>query len=332
MKTIILTCVTFIIVLTSCKKNEEHTPDPTQFHATNFASGLKFPIGMALDDKGQIWVTENGIGKNDARVSVINSMGKIYPAITGFHSMISPEDGTPVGLAHMTFKNGKLYILDNVDGWLYIADVSHFMAGNSPIMASSLKMEDISTFVKSKNLTKPVDSDVYNLLFGPDDNLYIVDAAANAIIKRSTATKLLSVFAKIPNLNDSTQSVPTGMVYNDDCHKFLVSGLSGFPFTQGSAKIYQVDLMGKVSDYKTGFTALTDIVLTSSEKPLVLQYAKFVFAPPVVGFQPLTGKILDASGNTLLQGLTEPTSLIRAADKVYFVLSYSLGTIQALTY
>jgi len=111
-----------------------------------------------------------------------------------------------------------------------------------------------------------------------------------------------------------------------------VSGLSGFPFTQGSAKIYQVDLMGKVSDYKTGFTALTDIVLTSSEKPLVLQYAKFVFAPPVVGFQPLTGKILDASGNTLLQGLTEPTSLIRAADKVYFVLSYSLGTIQALTY
>jgi hypothetical protein len=87
-----------------------------------------------------------------------------------------------------------------------------------------------------------------------------------------------------------------------------------------------------VSDYKTGFTALTDVVLTDDNTPLVLQYSNFLFTPPKVGFQPLTGKILDGDRNTLLQGLTEATSIQRWGDRTYFVLSYALGTIQKLTY
>src|ERR1035437_9939788 len=143
MKIIILACVTFLIVLTSCQKGHEPIPNPISFQSIGLISGFKYPIGMALDDKNQIWVTENGTAKNDGQVSVVTSTGKVYAAITGFPSIISPEEGTPLGLTHLAFKGGKLYILDNVDGLLYIADVSRFKAGNSPISASSLKTEDI---------------------------------------------------------------------------------------------------------------------------------------------------------------------------------------------
>jgi hypothetical protein len=331
MKKFLFSIATLAIAFSSCKKSDISVPDPTVLQSAAFASGLKTPIGMAIDDKGQIWVTENGNGKNDAKISVVTPAGIVYPAITGFNSIISPEDGSPVGLTHLLFNNGKLYILHAVDGKLYTADVSAFSPGATPILANTLASEDIATFVKSQKLTNPLNSDAYNLCFGPGGDLYIVDAGANAIFKRSTSTKALSLFAKIPNIKDSTESVPTGIVY--DGSKLLVSGLGGFPFTGGSTKIYQVDLAGNVSTYKTGYTALTDIVLTANNKPLALQFASFVFNPPAnVGFQPNTGKILDENGTVLLNNLMMPTSILRNGDRTFYVLSIALGTIQKLSY
>jgi hypothetical protein len=89
---------------------------------------------MAFDDKGQIWVTENGTGNNDLQISVVTPDGKAYPAITGFNSYII-QDG-PEGLTHLLFKSGKLYILHGEDGKLYIADISNFKPGSTPLCTS----------------------------------------------------------------------------------------------------------------------------------------------------------------------------------------------------
>jgi hypothetical protein len=327
MKKISLALVTLVIAMTSCKKTPAPTPDPTAFTASSFSSGFKNPIGMAFDDKGQIWVTENGAGNNDAQISVVTADGKAYPAITGFDSYVS-QDG-PEGLSHLLFKDGKLYILDAEDGKLYTADVSSFKAGNTPLLASSLPSEDIGTFVTSQNLTVPAYSDLYNLAFGPDGNLYMTDAGGNAVVKRNSATAALTLFAKIPKVNDTTESVPTGIVY--DGKNFLISGFSGFPFVSGITNIYRVDMSGNVSIYKSGFTALTDIALTAENNPLVLQMATFAYMPPAnVGFQPLTGAVLNESGKVLINGLAMPTDLLTRDGRTFYVLSRALGTIQKL--
>lgn len=334
MKKLFHSFTAFLICLTvfNCQDHRlEPIPEPTQFQVSNFVGGLKSPIGMAIDDKGQIWVTENGAGNNDGQISVISPTGTVHQGIIGFRSIISPEDGLPAGLTHLIYKEGKLYILHAVDGKLYTADIANFIAGNPPMAAAVLPSEDLRSFVLSQNLSNPLNSNLFNLTFGPEGDLYITDAGANAIIRRNSSSKALSVFAKIPNLNPMTEPVPTGIVY--DGSKFLVSGLGGFPFTDGATKIYQVDASGNVTDFKTGYTNLTDIVLTANKKPLVLQFAKFVFNPPAnVGFQPMTGQILNENGTVLLKDLMMPTSIQRSGDRTYFVLSLALGTIQKLTY
>lgn len=319
----LLTLLFFI----GCEEDDnEPIQDPTQFTATDFVSGLEMPVGLSIDEKGQLWVAETGTGTNDAQVSMVTPTGAVHTVVTGLNSVFA--NGAVEGMSHVLYDDGKLYILNGNAGRLYILDASSFKAGDSPKAASTLESEDIRTFVHSLNLTDPLNSNAYQLTFGPDDHLYIVDAGANAIIKRDKNSKALSLFAHIPNINPTTEAVPTGIVF--DGSKFLVSSLSGGPFIKGSAKIFQVDLNGNVSDYKTGFTTATDILLTPNNKPLITEFAEFSLAPP--GFVPSTGRIANEEGVTVLGGLTMPTDLERADDKTYYVLSYAEGTIRKLSY
>jgi hypothetical protein len=233
-------------------------------------------------------------------------------------------------MGHLVYKEGKLYILNGDAGRLYIADISGYKAGDPEIALNSLPSEDIGTFVKSLNLTNPLTSNIYHLTFGPGDNLYMVDAASNSIIKRDKTTKALSLFTKVPNVTPLAESVPTGIVF--DGTRFLVSSFSGAPFNTGIAKIFEVDQSGTVSDYKTNFTTLTDIVLTPNNKPLVTEFSQFSLTTSPPGFVPLSGRIANEDGATLLNNLMMPTSLIRNGDKSYYVLSYAMGTIQKLSY
>jgi len=304
------------------------TAEPTHFVPQVVASGLTLPIGMSFDGLGRAWVTEGGTGKNDARVSLVTKDGKVYPVITGLASAFA--NGSIEGIGHVLYQEGILYVLEGATGTLYIANVAGFKPGDAPVDAKTLPKEDIGTFVKAQMLTNPVNTDVYNLTLGPDDNLYIVDSGANAIIKRDSRTKALSVFAKIPNLAATVESVPTGITY--DGQKFLVSSLSGFPFAAGVAKIFRVDLAGNVTDYQTGYTTLTDITLSANNKPIVVQYAQFSLAPPIPGFQPQTGLITNGEKATLLSGLDLPIDIEQVNDRLYYVLNRGDGTLVKLTF
>lgn len=327
MKKGFIALLSLCFLLSGCNKiiDEIFAPDPAKIKVTNFASGFKSGIGLTSDEKGQIWVTENGTGANDAKVSVVSKSGEVKAVITGFKSIISPEDGLPAGLTHLQYRAGKLYILHGVEGKLYIVKTSDLKAG-SPIKASTLKGEDIGTFVKSKKLSNPINTNLYNLTFGPKEDIYLVDAGANAVIKRNASDKKLSVFAKIPNPKEGVEAVPTGIVF--DGSRFLVSALSGFPFSIGGTNISQVDLSGKVKIYKKGFTLLTDIVLTHYNRPLVLQFSKF----ENFSFLPTAGQLLDENGKVLCKDLMMPTSVIQANPQTFYVLNMASGIIQKLSY
>ncbi|RIV22432.1 ScyD/ScyE family protein [Fibrisoma montanum] len=326
----LLTCL-FVF---GCQDHRE-LGDPSQLQVQEVASNLAAPLGVATDPQGRLWVTEVAAGK----VTLIMPDGQKYPVVTGFNVAVSPEN-TPDGLNHLVYKDGMLYILHGVDEKMYKLNVSSFKPGDQPLMASQLDSEPIGQFVLDYNFgaADTQDSNLYNLIFGPDGDLYIADAGANAIIKRSK-TGQLSVFATVPGIPNPTmpmvgppfvQSVPTGIVF--DGQKFLVTTLLGFPFPADKARIYQIDLAGNVSLYQDGFTSLVDIALGANQRPIVLQVAQF----GAMGPMPNTGRLLQSKNgqiNGLLQGLNLPTSVEAAtAANTYYISSLANGTIQRVTY
>ncbi|TGE09477.1 ScyD/ScyE family protein [Hymenobacter fodinae] len=298
--------------------------------ATVVVDGLASPIGMSVDKKGVIWVSQSGTGQNDGSVVVVMQNGDVQTAFTGFGSARLPN-GELGGLGHVLYNDGKLYILDGLNGRLYIADVAKYKAKNGPVSASSLPYIELKAFVYSQNLSTPLDSNLYDLTFGPDGQLYIADAGANAIIRVNLSTRQPSVFARIPNINPMTQPVPTGIIYEGG--RFLVTTLTGFPFTAGAAKILQISPSGVVSDYRTGFTALTNLAPTRNNGLLVTEYGQFRFTPPTfVGWLPSTGRVATESGATVAGGLDRLTDIERINPNFYYVLSTGSGTISKIKY
>lgn len=321
------------VVMVACTDHVEPTPEPTQFRSSQFVSGLRAPIGMVMDEKGQFWVTEGGTGSDDGALVMITPQGVKTTVVTGFKSINNM--GNVEGISHLYYENGKLYMLHGVEGFLYVIDVSGFQAGNPPLAKNLIPKENIADFVLSLNLTTPLNSNAFSLTKGPDGHLYIADAGANAIIRRNKDTHALELFAKIPGPNASTDAVPTGIVF--DGTKFLVSTLTGFPFAPGAATIFQVSTSGDVMPYKTGFTTLTHLTLTAGGKPLVLYYADFIMPPgnpPAIipGFQKATGAVKNEDGMVLISGLSLPTDIKRYNERTYYVLCLGDGTIQKLEY
>lgn len=330
MKTIIaklsvLSIALMLFCVVACSKDEisETSPEPVTFETQMLTNGLNAPIGFTLDEKGQLWVAETGTGHDDAAIVMVTPDGTKTTVFGGFESKLA--NGAVEGMSRPLYKDGKLYILHGISGFLYWGDVSGFKKGDAAIDINTLEKQDIGTYVKSLNLTTPLNSNILHSVFGPDNNLYLVDAGANAIIKRDMITGDLSLFAAFPNVDDVSEAVPTGIVF--DGQDFLVSNLSGFPFKSGNSFIYKVSTSGAISTYKSGYETLISIALTQNNKPLVLQYA--TFSP---GFAPNSGALLNENGDVLLSALNLPTDILRFSDREFYLLSYGDGTISKLSY
>jgi hypothetical protein len=310
----------------ACTDHVVPIPEPTQFAVSDFASGLRAPLGMDRDNRGNIWVTEIGTGNNDGAVVMISPDGKKTTFVSGFTSVMGPEGGAE-GISHVLFHDSKLYILHGIDGKLFIADVSNFNAGDPEKSMSDLIVHEYGDQIRKMNLTTPVNSNLYSITPGPDGHLYMVDAGANAVFKRDNNTGAISLLAVLPKVGTGpiVDAVPTGIVF--DGSKFLISTLSGGPFVKGSAKIFSVGLDGTVGIHKDGFTTLTHIALTANNKPLVIKFADFAG-----GFLPNTGAVFNEDGKELLGGLMMPTDIKRIGDREFLLISMPLGTIQKLTY
>jgi hypothetical protein len=334
-----LLTITLIATILSCTQDHK-IAEPVNLVADEvpFATDLKAPIGLADDPSGNIWVTEAGSGEgNDGQVTVITPSGEKYPVITGFLSAMSPE-GSPEGLNHLLYHEGKLYILHGVHDNLYIVDVSTFVPGvTAPINASSLTSEDIGTYVRNEHPNAPdaKDSNPYNLTFGPDGDLFIVDAGANAVIRRNKSSKALSIYAVIPDVANPTDplmgpptidAVPTGIVY--DGTNLFISTLAGFPFPEKLAKIYQINTTGgstEPTEYKTGFSGITDLALFPGGKLMVTEF----------GFTPAGGRVANGqdAAQTLLAPAITPVDIMLSttSSDTYYLLQYGPGIIVKLS-
>jgi len=327
-----------LLVVTGCREFYDYFNDvePEILKVREYATGLATPLGLYLDAKEQLWVTEVGSGNNDGKVSVIMPNGTKHVVIEGFPSFMGPGGSEEiVGVNHLLLKNGMLYIL-HTNGLLYKANISSFDPEDAPLQASALATENIAAFVLNYDFDEDVvESNPYNLTLGPNGDLYITDAAANAVIRRSSNGQL-SVFATFPDIANpipvgppTIDFVPTSIAFNGQ--NFYVTSLTGFPFPTGKARIYSVNLAGKISLYQEGFSTITDMTFDPVNNPVVVEYAQFTLEG---GYNPNTGRIVVAAQDgqsTLVSGINLPTAIVRSGLLTYYVNSLADGKIFKVT-
>ena len=327
-----------VLLITSCQDHRLPAPSAPTFLVAPLTTGLAAPISVETDASGRIFVAEQGTGNNDGIVSEITQDGKKHPIVTGIFSQTN-NTGDLDAVDHLLVANGILYFL-NPKG-LYKIDLASYKTDVTPaIPASSLIPENIQKFVIDYSFKNDTgESHLYNLTLGPDGALYITDAAANAIIRRSK-TGDLSVVTEVPGIVNPNpagpppgppfiQSVPTSITY--DGRQFLISTLLGFPFPAGKAILYQMDLMGTLSVYQQTFNSLVDVENDGNGKPLVLEHA--VFGP--TGFTKNTGRLLRANGTgstVLLDKLNLPTDLKVSDSHTAYITSLGDGTLLKVTF
>jgi hypothetical protein len=303
---------------------------------STYASGVFGAVGIEIDSRGWIWVAQSGTGNNDSRISIVTGENQVYPFITGLPSELLP-DGEIAGSEHVFFSpEGKLLIMqggpgtDSLSQSILVIDTTGFEPGISlPHDLSAIEtVYKVGEFVLSEVDTV---SNPYTLTFGPDSDLYIVDAAANVVVKRKNLTGDFSVFATFPDIPNNTgigppfvNVVPTGIVYKDN--NFYVGSLTGFPFSNNASTLYKVNAAGDVSNYLTGLTTIVDVTTDLNDSLVILQHATFQLPP----FAPNSGAVLginNGSTNTIVSGLNRPTSVRFKSDNELFVSTLTDGKI-----
>ena len=326
--------VFFLIFCTACNNDDNEPEVIPVFEMRTIATGLAGPMGIEVDDANNIWVAIPGTASNDGKVVFIDSSGEQHDAIINLPSRLHPGGDELEGPAHLLLDEGSLYIL--AANYLYKVNISNYTPGQTSIDASTLTGEDISAFVLSYPFVDNAhDSHPYNMIKGPDGDLYITDAGANAVIHRKGAGNYL-VLAEVPSITNPTpvgppmvQSVPTGIVF--DGQDFLVTTLLGFPFPEGKAVVYKISMAGVVSVYQDGFTSLVDIAKGYDNGYLVLQFATF----GATGFNPNTGSlsvINGASTTNWADSLNMPVDIKRADEHTWYISSMGDGSIIKATY
>ena len=309
-----------------------------QSNVSVYATGLISPIGIEIDDQGRLWVGEEGTGNNDSRVSVITTDGQVHPFLTGLPSEL--VEGDPLGAEHVYLDaSGDLLIMQG-EGSNFLSEsvLTISTAGFSP-GDTSRRIDDLKAIHKIGRFTLSqgaASTNTYALAIGPDENLYIVDAGLNGIVRLDRCTGNLSVFATFdPIPNPTTEgppfmdAVPTGIVYTGD--KFYVGLFVGFPFLPDSSRIVEVDLDGNVSVLKTGLTSIVDVAVDPRDGNVVfLQFARWEFP-----FVPNSGgvfKLKNGAIDTVAFGLNFPAGLRFAPNGDLFVSSFADGQILKITF
>lgn len=320
------------------------------------AEGFNSPQGVLVDPEGNVWVIDSGTG-GDTQLEITNPEdGQKAVAQMGISTRVVKitGDGTQTevaklpstligqsatGGARLALLNGELYA--TVGAW---QESEPEVPG--PNMATVVKIGadgTVAEVAKPWDLEKQNNPDgflvgthPYGLAAAPGNRLYVTDAHGNMLLSINPNTGrvgVVTVFAGIPSPLENpnrggaqeADPVPTGVTFDAD-NNVYVSLLTGFPFTQGVAKVMKISADGAtVSDYATGLTSLTDLRTGPDGNMYAVQFAKFGAQGPA----PHTGAILRIKEGTASEIVAEeldyPTSIDFNADGDAYVTINGVG-------
>lgn len=295
-----------------------------------YARGLVHPLGLEFDRHGRLWVAEQGTGDNDGRLSVVWPDGRVDHVLSDLRSAVFVT--SPLSAEQLHFHDDRLLLM--YWGSILAVDAEGLSGGGPVGHVDTTLVVNFNPFLEGKCYPA---CNPYDFTFGPDGDLYVVDAAANAILRHRSRDGSMEVFAafdKIPIAagTDSAfvEAVPTGIVFTGD--RFLVSILSGMPYGEGMAGVYAVDTDGNISVYKQGLTLVTDILLhPSSGTLLALQMARLeASASTKESSIPNSGSLVALAGDsvtTIIHHLNQPSAMTLGPDGDLFISTFAGGEI-----
>jgi hypothetical protein len=124
------------------------------------------------------------------------------------------------------------------------------------------------------------ESNPYNFAMR-DTDLYIVDAAADAIVKFTDSSQALSIYKTFDSIPIELSGFPPKVDYvptdilSKDSADFYVCNLSGAPFIPGLSSIALIDSSDSVSTYKSNLSLLVDMEMDTSGNLYALQFGEF---------------------------------------------------------
>ena len=318
-----------------------------QYVSNVVATGLNNPRGLAFAPDGSLYIAEAGVYTPGGPSTVsrgqtffFSNTGSITRyfegtqtrVLTGLASVSSPADtsgpndiafsasGTGYFISGLGFNPsvrttdlgptgsqlGQLYTFTN-SGITAVADISAFEAINNPAGGA-------------------VDSNPFHLVSSPS-GILITDAGSNTllVVDVSNAVSLVTSF---PGRNIGagfpSDSVPTGVAVAPD-GSYRVGELTGFPFTPGAARVYNISPLGTIESFITGLTNITDLAIGPDGLLYVLQLDTNGLAQPGG-----TGALLrinaDGSRDTLFTNLVTPTGLAIGPDNAFYVTNFSAAS------
>ena len=313
-------------------------------------TGLNAPKQLAFGHEGALYVAESGTGApGDACIpagdggevacySLSGSITRLWKGeqervVTGLPSLGAPGN-VAAGPNDIAFQGrGNMYVTIGL--------------GADPALRDQLGAvgANLGTLVVVRPNGKwSVVADIagYELANDPDDGVpdsnpygvhaergrvYVTDAGGNSLLEVSPSGEisLVATFADIPVPGGVpipfAQAVPTE-VKRGPGGDFYVSTLTGFPFTQGLARIYRVGESGATTVYEGGFTTITDFDFGPDGSLYVLQLTNETFPfPPgsVIRVAP------DGTRSTVYNGLAFPTGLAVGPDGAVYVTNLGVA-------
>lgn len=315
------------------------------------ASGLNGPQGVHVTGDGTLWVTEDGVGGattftgpapqgpaegnygNSARVIRVAPDGT-QDVVTTTLSVTAPGIG-PTGGGKIAVIGSGVYIGNGV--WNAGYSVPRPTGASAVLRIEGAAATEVANVFAFEAATNPdgvpaaqggIDSHAYGLAAGPDGQLYVADAGANAVFRVSPTSGEVSLVASLAGRTGTgAQSVPTGAAFGND-GSLYVSLLSGAPFPSGAARVVKI-AGSTVSDFATGMTMLTDVERGPDGNLYAVSFGRFAPAPGGNPFVANAGSVIRLKSNgdkeTVLSGLNYPTSIAFNATGDAYVAENGVG-------
>lgn len=305
---------------------------------TVIADSLRLPNGLEIDAQGRIWVVESGYGFNDGAVSLLDPTGTLSPVIVGLPAFFDTTSQESVGPWHtLALPSNKLGVFSPINGGVLIFDLSNFVPGQSqPLtLADAVDSVIIADFVYQNQPPGMPDSNPYTGLVDANGNWYIADAGFNGIVKVDVSGQR-SVFCTFAPIQNPTpigppfyDAVPTRIIAKPG-GGFYVCNLTGFPFLEGTASIFEVSANGAVSTHATGFTMLTDLLQSMTSSDLfALQIGTFDLS--IFNFAPNSSKVwrlrADGSREVVAENFDLSPGMAIDAQGNLYVTELGLGRV-----
>lgn len=306
-------------------------------------AGLRAPVGIEPDEAGNLWIAESGSGRNDGAVSVIwadgtttrviDSLPSFFDAMT--HEVAGPQRVQLLAEDYLGVFSGE--VPGPLGSSILVFERSRFGPTEAPLSAAdAVQAIEVGKFATRAGFAE---SNPFSLVYTGCDML-IADAAANAVFRRDGLTGALSIFATFPPQPNPLpfgppviEAVPTRILHNP-AGGYYISQLTGFPFLDGAARIFQVSEQGRVSVRDSNLTLVTDMAHhPAGDGLLVLQFAHFrrdSLPPFYFGSARLLHLRADGTRDTLARDFGPSPGLAVSEQGRIFVTDYFRGLVQEI--